>query len=630
EMMARRAACLYEMGRETEALEAYQEAEEFDPTDGETLTELAQIYMRRKDYEKALEYANKIIKGDPGSSHGFIFAAICNFELNRDRDALDAINRAINTDGGDLSAYMYKLRIFIRNGVYQDAHELIDFLHDNGVKDFASLEGCEAMLFEQEGGDEKEALEKYLAVHEKIEKGEYVGFEKDIYYRIASITASIADKENKVARKEILSWLEKGLKFTPDDPETLDYKAWLLKKEGELKESLEIYKGLEKLRRNNMDVERQIAEIYYADLDHRAAESLEYYEKLLEADDAPDNHFYAGMCCYYMDDYDNAIRHFLREQELEPDVLDGYYRLSVVYMALGRLEDALSQALKVIDIVKDREEDQSRYYAHLAKIYRRMRRPYDALDAVREALDKYGYAKANSDMHEICLQFGLWDEAEKVMRNWKANRNQIKDWSGKDILRLVLKGEKLKAKLWFTDKLSVMDQDDKDILEIVFGSTDKKFSQELRITKRKIKDALDRRSDLSFAYGNYAFALLKTGDLDGAKENASIALTELEKEALPNNRYAALYETKKARNLALTGRMEEAKHILKHARTLPLCENCKYPACKDADIFEVEIAIIEGKYKTALEMCEDFAKQWPDETDFIILKNYLITKGLDK
>ncbi len=336
------------------------------------------------------------------------------------------------------------------------------------------------------------------------------------------------------------------------------------------------------------------------------------------------------MCCYYLDDYKGAMEHFLREQELEPDVLDGYYRLSNVYLALGKLDEALDQALKVIDIVKDKEEDQSRYYVHLAKIYRRMRKPEDALAAIRTALDKYGYAKANADMHEICLQFGLWAEAEKVMKNWKANRKQIKDWAGKDILRLVMKGEKLKARLWYTDKWPVMDPDDQDLLEIIFGSTDKKFSQELKINRRKVQDALKNHWDLSAPYGNFAFTQFKAGMLDKAKIDASTALTELEKEALPNNRFRTLYETKKARNLALTGRMEEAKFILEKARTLPLCENCKYPSCKDADIFEVEIAIMEGKYKTALEMCDKFSKMWPDETDFIILKNYLVTKGLDK
>ena len=233
-------------------------------------------------------------------------------------------------------------------------------------------------------------------------------------------------------------------------------------------------------------------------------------------------------------------------------------------------------------------------------------------------------------MHEICLQFGLWDEAEKVMKNWKMNRNQASDWAGKDILRLVLKGEKLKAKLWFADKSAVMNQDDRDLLEIVFGSTDKKVAQELRISRRKVQDALKNHWDLSPVYGNYAFALFKAGRLEEAKIEASTALTELEKEELPNHRFRALYETKKARCLALTGRMEEAKHILAQARTAPLCENCKYPSCKDADIFEAEMTMIEGKYKKALEMCEDFIKAWPDETDFLILKNYLLSKGLDK
>ncbi len=630
EMMARRAACLYEMGRETEALEAYEEAEAFDPTDGETLTELTQIYMRRRDYEKALEYSKKLIKNNPGSAHGYMLCGICNFELHRDRDALDAIDRALNNDGSDLSAYVYKLRIFIRNGVYEDAHALIDYLHDNGVKDFASVEACEAMLFEYEGGDEKEALDKYLAVAEKIEKGEYVGFETEVYYRIATLTAAVADKENRIARKEILEYLEKGLKFDPEDSASLDYKAWLLKKEGDLKTSLEIYQKLEKRKRSNIDVEKQIAEIYYSDLDRKAADSLKYYEKLLAENDTADNHFYVGMCYFYMDDYENAMKHFLIEQQMEPDVLDGYYRLSTVYEALGRYEEALEQSLKVIDIIKDKEGDQSRYYTHLAQVYRRLRRPNDALEAIRTALDKYGYARANRDMHEICMQFGLWDEAEKVMKRWKANRNQIKDWAGKDILRLVMKGEKLKAKLWYTDKWAVMDPDDHDMLEIIFGSTDRKVTQELKITKRKIKDAMDRGNDLSYVYGNYAFALFKAGRTEEAKENASIALTELEKEAIPNHRYAALYETKKARNLAITGRMEEARHLLEKARTLPLCENCKYPSCKDADIFETEMALIEGKYKTALQMCEDFQKQWPDESDFLIMKNYLLSKGLDK
>ncbi len=220
EMMARRAAALYEAGRENEGLAAYEEAEAFDPTDGETLTELAQIYMRRRDYEKALEYSKRIVKYNPGSAHGFMLSTICNFELGRDRDALDAVDRALDNYGGDLSAYAYKLRIYIRNGVYDGAHSLIDYLHENGAGEYATLQACEALLFEREGGDEKEALDKYMAVAKKIEDGEYVGFETEIYYRIASLTAAIADKEKRIAREEILGYLEKGLKYDPEDLDT--------------------------------------------------------------------------------------------------------------------------------------------------------------------------------------------------------------------------------------------------------------------------------------------------------------------------------------------------------------------------------------------------------------------------
>ena len=631
EMLGRRASCLYEMGRIDEALEAYREAEAFDPNDGETLTELVQLSMLRKKYEEALEYAKRLILVNPGSFHGYMLAASAAFEMRRDRDAYDYLERAINADGTDLGSYVMKLRILIRNGVFEEAHSVIDYLKDNGAGNFAAVKGCEALLFDREEKDQDEALKKYLEVAEKIEAGEYVGFEKDIYFNIANLTAAIADRENRNARQEILGYLEKALKYAPEDPECRDYKAWLLKKEGKLDESLAIYQDLEKLSRNNMDVERQIAEIYYSDLDWKAADALRYYQKLLDADEQnADYHFYVGMCLFYMDDYEGAMEHFRREQELEPDILDGYYRMAMVLEAMGRPEEALEQMHRVIEIVSAKEGDQSRYYKHLALIYRRLRRPQDAIEAVRTALDKYGYAKANADMHEICLQFGLFDEAEKVMKNWKVNRKQISDWSGKDILRLILKGETLKAKLWHTDKWSVMNAEDRDIIECVFGSTDKKVTQELKINKQKVMDALKNGGDTHPAYGNYAFSLFKAGKLDEAKEAASNALTALEKEALPNHRYRALYETKKARALALTGRLEEAKHILEEARKQPLCEHCVYPSCKDADIFETEIAVIEGKYKTALEMCAEFAKKWPDETDFIILRNYLVSKGLDK
>ncbi len=631
EMNARRAACLYEAGRVDEAISAYKEAEAIDPNDGETLTEITQIYMHKKDYESAYEYAKKLVAARPGSYHGYLLLAYCCFELRKDGDAFDAINRAISMDGSDLSSYILKLRILIRNGVYDEAHSLIDYLRENGVNDAAVLEACEAMLYEQEDGDQKEALKKYEAVVKKVEEqDQYIGFENEVYYRMASLTAAIADSENRVARKEILALLEKSLKYAPDDPDALDYKAWLLKKEGKLEESLEIYKGLEKLQRNNLDVERQIAEIYYSDLDFKAPQSLEYYQKLLADKETADYHFYVGMCYFYMDDYDNAIKHFLREQEMEPDVLDGYYRLSHVYLALGRNEEALKEAKKVIDIIKDKEEDQSRYYIHLARIYRRMRMPSEAIEAIRTALDKYGYAKANKDMFEIAIQFGLWQEAENILKRWKVNRDQAKDWSGKEAMFLALKGEKLRSKLYFADKAAVMNKDDLELMKMIFGSTDKAVKEELKIRKQRLSDALKNGWDLYQVYSNYAFSLLKAGETDKAKEMAANALTAIDKEQPPNHRYMALYESKKAADLAMTGRIEEAKLLLEKVRTMPLCENCNYPSCKDADIYAVEIAVAEGKYKQALEMSEDFLKKWPDETDFLILKNYLISKGLDK
>ena len=630
EMLERKAGCLYEAGRIDDALAAYKEAEDFDPNNSEVLTMLAELFIYRKDFEKALEYCKRLTITNPGSYHGFFLLASTYFQLKRDRDAFDAINRAMDIDGRDLSAYVLKIRILIRNGVYDEAKELIKYVRDNGVTDAPPIDALDALIFLYEGGEAEEALKRLNEIAKKIEEGEYLGFETEIYYRIASLTANIADKENRVARKEILEYLEKGLKFTPDDPDSLDYKAWILKKEGRSKEALEIYKGLEKLPRNNLDVEKQIAEIYYEDLDFKAKESLEYYQKLLDDKETADSHFYVGMCYFYMDDYDNAKKHFLREQELEPNVLDGFFRMAMVCEATGEYEEALKQMLKVIDIVEEIDKDQSRYYSHLAQIYRRLRRPYDAVEAIKTALDKYGYAKANKEMFETFMQFGLFDEAEKVLKRWKMNKNQMSDWLGKENMLQIAKGEKIRARLFFADRNMAMNGEDRDVLEIYFGSSDKKLHTELRIHKKAVDDALKNGWQLFRPYSNYAFTLFKAGRLEEAVRMADKAVEAHDKECPQNHRYKALYESKNAINLALLGNFEKGKKLLEEVRKMPLCENCKYPSCKDADIFEVELAIIDRKYKTALELCEDYQRKWPDETDFVILKNYVISKGLDK
>ena len=77
-----------------------------------------------------------------------------------------------------------------------------------------------------------------------------------------------------------------------------------------------------------------------------------------------------------------------------------------------------------------------------------------------------------------------------------------------------------------------------------------------------------------------------------------------------------LYRTRRSIFLALLSRVEEARAELALARTLPLCRQCAYGRCKDADIYEAYIEEIIGNREKAMELHLAGQNNWPDELDF--------------
>ena len=77
-----------------------------------------------------------------------------------------------------------------------------------------------------------------------------------------------------------------------------------------------------------------------------------------------------------------------------------------------------------------------------------------------------------------------------------------------------------------------------------------------------------------------------------------------------------LYRTRRSALLAILGRIDEARAELEAARAKPLCRNCAYGKCKDADIFESYIEEIIGNRSRAMELNLLGQKNWPDELDF--------------
>ncbi|MBQ3385716.1 MAG: hypothetical protein IJG53_00145, partial [Eggerthellaceae bacterium] len=660
EMMARRAGTLHELGREAEAAKAMEEAVALDPNDTEIITYCAKINYSAKEYTRTLELADRLVELVPYSYHGYLLQAMANYQLHNDGAAYEAVNNAIDADPSDLMEYHIKLLLLARNDLKEEARALTDYLKSEGFGDDLTVQYGEAQLVEDpEGEVPVNRLAAYRALADKLEArpaGDLPLWTADFYHDLAELMADEKDSREDYSRDDLLACLDKGLAFDPDHHDCLSYKAWLLKKEERNEEAIEIFERLAAEPHRGVFPEKHLAELYYRDLRHKAPEALKYYEKVLAYDEEDgDLDFYAGMCRYRMLQLPQAEEHFLAEQRKAPDDIDGFYRLAYVYLMMGRMDDALVQADKTIELAKEqaKEEpgkDRTKFWHPKVTILRRLGRPNEAVAVLRECRQYNPDNTCYKSMFETYMQFGMFDAAEALIKEWKHDKQgkqEVPAYSYAEILLAIMRRKFAKARqivLKFEDPLGdyfakhssnpsqraypTLNIDDKTwaktILDTQAGKTKAavKHAQELVDAVRK-EDGLN-----SYHLGKYSLALWADGQLEEARKVAQEELKELDERVNEYTSFRPLYLTRRVQALAVLGRLDEAQTDLNTARALPLCEDCPFPRCKDADVFECRLHAMAGYPREALALTRQLMQVWPGEEELVYIEAMLAAKGV--
>ena len=617
-------SCLMGMGRSEEAVEKYEQALKLAPENPEVLTNMGRLLCSVGDHSRAAEVFEKLTAVLPDAYHGFYLLSQTLFDLGRDRDAFEAVNRALELEGGDLGVYLLKMRILLRNGAWEGVRSTLDFLRQHGVTDEINTLWCEAQLLERGEGNKEKALELYRALAARVEQGEGLEEAARLYFRLLVLEAEHLDAGKSEDRAKMLALVEKGLSHDENDFPCLDYKAWLLKRDGRREEALAIYHRLEAVPRRNMGVEEELAELYYQDLDRDADKALHYYELLLEQDEQPVYHFYAGTCCKYLDAFDQAEAHFLRLQELSPDGIDGYNGMSYLYDTMKRYEEALEQIDQVIRRVRDREGDQSRYYYHKVRILRRLNRPQEAMAVIDELTERYGNEDVFQEKFDICCQFGLWEQAGELLKQWRKSGKKRNRQSAAAIDLDLFSGQIDQARTALEKAGGKLNAGDLERLTLLMGELDGDEGAQMPIWEKRAANREDKTHELM----NMAQVQWWSGHCDKAREYARAALEQLEELIPRKKKFEALYRSRRSMALAILGRFDEALAELEAVRKLPLCESCNYCACKDADIFEANIEEVRGNWERALELHLAGAERWPDDMDFTSGVRRMRRKGL--
>ena len=623
EVMQLEGSCMMQLGQTAKARETYRQALELAPEEPEILTHTVQLLYSEGEYEESLPLLDRLIRLLPGAYHAYLLLALNLYELGRDRDAFEAVNRALELEGSDLNVYTLKMRILLRNGAWAEVLSILDFLEENEVGDELSVVWCRAQLTEGEERNLAKALEQYQAIAKRMEAGEPLPWASQVYYRIAVLMGNQRDAGKKADRDELLAILDKALAQNKNDMDCLDFKAWLLKRGGQTQEALELYLQLEAHPRHPLSVEHNLAELYYQDLARNAPKALHYYEFVLARNEHPDLHFFAGTCKRYLGDYAGAELHFLREQELAPEDVDGYNGLAYVYEGMGRIEDALAQLDHALARVLDRPHNYAWLYSHKVQILRRMNRPQDAINAINEAIVRYQYPAGYRLRFDICCQFGLWDQAQEMLEAWQKKLGESSDTLTAGIKLDLYRGQFSQACQALDEQAGLLNIGDREDLQLQIAELRGDFLTAVDIWRQRAQ----RVADPTHALMHLALSLWWAESRETARRTAEKALELLEEKLRQHLKNEILYRGLHSVALAILGREEEARAELNAINSMPLCEGCDYCRCKDADGFEAFLEEICGNHEKARELHRRGMDRWPDELDFAAGAARLNRKG---
>jgi len=618
EILYLQSAALLAMEKYDEALEKTFASEEADSKSTDALDIRRRVYHRTRQFDKAVEVAEKVTRMEPGYTSWFALG----YEQHAQGDksaAYHSFGEALDY-ARVMQAYVFRSRILCDFEEWDALKESIDFLVNNGVEeDNIHVRYLRARL-DHKDGEKQKALDTYLDIIKDFEesRARNEDYFCDYIWEVYHLAADIKDDFDH-PREEIMAYIDRGLTEQEDYFPLLELKNYMLHKAGMHKEVIELNKTILRFYPRARVSHERIADAHYY-LDNYAEAVEEYLVQEKIADSAWVQEV-LGICLMYLERYDEAENHYRKAIEMAPERIRPRANLGLMFERRFNKEKnaydfELSLPLQQECVrLNDEQEEENRkkiYRTWLARCLARMERYDEAMVAYRKNLELYGDDEDARKEVELYMESGRFAEGEKLLDKYHEQgkldepylmmKADFRRYQGKerDFIRYINKMPDGAKKLGH-------------LANFYNDHSERKNRLKAMELYRQALDIDPERIDLM---NGYIRLLREFGKKDDAEKWTKKAFEQAE-EMRSQGWRVALYLTKMAMIYLAAGEPDKAKPYIDRAMTAPMCDHCRYRRCKDAYLALKEYYMDKEMYEEAAQTCREAAEFVADELDFL-------------